>query len=92
MNQEAEAYLGRHRETPDLLVLDPPRAGLTPQLVQQILKLGAPEIRYLSCDPATLARDLGALSSRYELKEVSLFDLFPQTYHLESLVSLKRRD
>ena len=92
VNQEAEAYLGRHRERPDLLVLDPPRAGLTPQLVQQVLKLGAPEIRYLSCDPATLARDLGALASGYELKEVSLFDLFPQTYHLESLVSLKRRE
>lgn len=92
VNQEAEAFLARQQETPDLLVLDPPRAGLTPRLVQQTLALAAPEIRYLSCDPATLARDLGALAPRYEIAEVSLFDLFPQTYHLESLVRLKRRE
>ena len=92
VNQEAEAFLTRHRESPDLLVLDPPRAGLSPQLARQALTLAPLEIRYLSCDPATLARDLGALAPRYELTEVSLFDLFPQTYHLESLVRLKRRE
>lgn len=92
MNQEAEAFLTQSREAPGLLVLDPPRVGLSPGLVQQILALEAPEIRYLSCDPATLARDLGLLASRYEIADISLFDLFPQTYHLESLVRLKRRE
>ena len=92
VNQEAEVFLAQQHETPGLLVLDPPRAGLAQKLVQQILALGAPEIRYLSCDPATLARDLGALAMRYEIVEVCLFDLFPQTYHLESLVRLKRRE
>jgi 23S rRNA (uracil1939-C5)-methyltransferase len=91
VNQEAESFLAQHRETPDLLVLDPPRAGLSQQLVRQTLSLAPPEIRYLSCDPATLARDLGALSPGYEINEISLFDLFPQTYHLETLVRLKRR-
>jgi 23S rRNA (uracil1939-C5)-methyltransferase len=92
VNQDAEAYLAKHREKPDLLVLDPPRAGLSPQLVKQCLALAPPEIRYLSCDPATLARDLGALAPRYEIAEVSMFDLFPQTYHMETLVRLKRRE
>lgn len=92
INQEAEAFLAQNREMLDLLVLDPPRAGLSAQLVRQALTLAPPEIRYLSCDPATLARDLGALAPRYEIAEISLFDLFPQTYHLESLVRLKRRE
>jgi 23S rRNA (uracil1939-C5)-methyltransferase len=92
VNQEADTFLARCRESPDLIVLDPPRAGLTADVVRHLLlSVHAPEIRYLSCSPATLARDLAALTAGYEIAEVSLFDLFPQTYHLETLVRLKRR-
>ncbi len=92
VNQEAEPFLARCRQTPDLVVLDPPRAGLTAEIARHLLSLKAAEIRYLSCSPATLARDLAALAAGYEIAEVSLFDLFPQTYHLETLVRLKRRE
>lgn len=91
VNQEAEPFLARSRETPDMVVLDPPRAGLTAEIVRHLLSLRAPEIRYLSCSPATLARDLQWLATGYEITEVSLFDLFPQTYHLETLVRLRKR-
>jgi 23S rRNA (uracil1939-C5)-methyltransferase len=92
INQDVEPYLERNREFPDLVLLDPPRTGLSPKVIQRLAKLAAPEMRYISCDPATLARDLGALSSTYEIAGVDLFDLFPQTFHVESLVRLKRRE
>ncbi len=92
VNQDVEAFLQHNRETPDLVLLDPPRAGLSSQAVELLAKMAPLEIRYVSCDPATLARDLGALSPAYELVGVELFDLFPQTYHVESLVRLKRRE
>ena len=76
---------------PDLIVADPPRAGLGAETTSLLADLGAPAIVYVSCDPATLARDLRALlSSGYELSSVTLADLFPQTFHLESVVELRR--
>jgi 23S rRNA (uracil1939-C5)-methyltransferase len=76
---------------PDLIVVDPPRAGLGAETTSLLAELGAPAIVYVSCDPATLARDLRALlSSGYELSSVTLADLFPQTFHLESVVELRR--
>jgi len=71
---DAESFLARHKEPADLVVLDPPRAGLTPPAIQRLRDLGARrKSRILSCDPATLARDLAALTgaaapgSRYEM-------------------------
>jgi 23S rRNA (uracil1939-C5)-methyltransferase len=79
----------RHR--PDLVVLDPPRAGLGKALIRPLVELGAARIRYVSCDPATLARDLAPLlAAGYRVEEAHLFDLFPQTYHIESVLSLAR--
>jgi 23S rRNA (uracil1939-C5)-methyltransferase len=76
---------------PDLIVADPPRAGLGAETTSLLADLGAPANVYVSCDPATLARDLRALlSSGYELSSVTLADLFPQTFHLESVVELRR--
>lgn len=76
---------------PDLVVLDPPRAGLGEKVVQSLAKLGAKEITYVSCDPATLARDLaGLLAAGYRVHEIHLVDLFPQTYHVETVVHLTR--
>lgn len=102
-NEHAEEFLKKQQETPDLVILDPPRAGLGAEAAAQLARLGAQEIAYLSCDPPTLARDLAVLAGsdrkqetavapahKYEIAEVHLFDLFPQTFHIETLVRLRR--
>lgn len=102
-NEHAEDFLKKTKERPEFVVLDPPRAGLGAQTAAKLAELGASEIAYLSCDPSTLARDLAVLtnsarrpkeiaapSTRYELSEMHLFDLFPQTFHIETLVRLRR--
>jgi 23S rRNA (uracil1939-C5)-methyltransferase len=74
---------------PDLAVVDPPRSGLGERVARLLATLGAPRVAYVSCDPATLARDLvPMLGAGYRLEQVHLVDLFPQTYHLESVVHL----
>jgi 23S rRNA (uracil1939-C5)-methyltransferase len=94
---DAESFLARWSETPDLVVLDPPRAGVTAAALSRLAKLAPAAIAYLSCDPATLARDLAVLvgtaekPGRYLISEVHLVDIFPQTYHMEVLVRLLRR-
>ncbi len=76
---------------PDLIVADPPRTGLGGETTSLLAEVGAPAIVYVSCDPATLTRDLRALiDSGYALSSVTLVDLFPQTFHLESVVELRR--
>jgi 23S rRNA (uracil1939-C5)-methyltransferase len=71
---------------PDLLVADPPRAGLGRQTLAAIQALRPGAIAYISCDPATLARDAGALvQGGYHLRQITPFDLFPQTFHIESI-------
>jgi 23S rRNA (uracil1939-C5)-methyltransferase len=76
---------------PDLAVVDPPRTGLGEKVARLLVMLGAPRITYVSCDPATLARDLVILfAAGYQVKQAHLIDLFPQTYHLESVLKLKR--
>jgi len=88
-------YLRRNRELreprPDLIVLDPPRAGLGDEVTTLLNAIGAPKMVYVSCDPTTLARDLRALTiERYRIDKITLVDMFPQTYHLETLVELSR--
>jgi 23S rRNA (uracil1939-C5)-methyltransferase len=102
-NEHVEDFLKKTQEKPDLVVLDPPRAGLGAEAAQKLAELGVAEITYLSCDPSTLARDLAVLTDsprrpkeisapqfRYEITEMHLFDLFPQTFHIETLVRLRR--
>ena len=102
-NEHAEEFLRKTQEKPDFVSLDPPRAGLGTGAATALASLGAPEIAYLSCDPSTLARDLAVLTGsaqkkdgdvapavRYEISEMHLFDLFPQTFHIETLVRLRR--
>jgi 23S rRNA (uracil1939-C5)-methyltransferase len=74
---------------PDLVVVDPPRAGLEDRGARLLAGAGAPRLTYVSCDPATLARDLVPLQAAgYRVEQVHLIDLFPQTYHLEIVVHL----
>ena len=102
-NEHAEEYLKKTEDKPDFVVLDPPRAGLGAEAAEKLAELRAKEIVFLSCDPSTLARDLAVLTGsprkpkeitgpgiRYEITEMHLFDLFPQTFHIETLVRLRR--
>lgn len=79
------------RQTPDLIVVDPPRMGLGAEVVECLAAVAAPSVAYVSCDPATLARDLKALlASGYTIQSVAVADLFPQTFHLETVVQLRK--
>lgn len=76
---------------PDFIILDPPRAGLGDQVTTLLNAIHAPEMAYVSCDPATLARDLRQLTQeRYVVENITLVDMFPQTFHLETVVRLRR--
>ncbi|MGO9324405.1 MAG: class I SAM-dependent RNA methyltransferase [Terracidiphilus sp.] len=78
-------------ERPDLIVVDPPRMGLGAETTELLGQIGAPELVYVSCDPATLARDLRVLvGAGYRIERITLADLFPQTFHLETVVRLRR--
>jgi len=92
VNSDVEKLLLDWQERPDLVVLDPPRSGASPATLERLLALAPPRIHYLSCDPATLARDLALLvREKYRIAEIRLFDMFPQTFHIETLVKLDRR-
>jgi 23S rRNA (uracil1939-C5)-methyltransferase len=87
----AEEYLTKLDRAPDFLLLDPPRAGLGKIVVRRLSELKPPRITIVSCDPATLARDLAALlAAGYRLEKLTLVDLFPQTFHLETVARLAR--
>jgi 23S rRNA (uracil1939-C5)-methyltransferase len=76
---------------PDCVVVDPPRSGLGESVVRNLAGLGAQRVTYISCDPATVSRDLaGLLGHGYRIEQLHLVDLFPQTYHIESVFQLAR--
>jgi 23S rRNA (uracil1939-C5)-methyltransferase len=77
---------------PDVIITDPPRAGMSEQLVAKILEIGAPTVVYVSCNPATQARDLQWLDARYAVTRVQPVDMFPHTHHIENVVQLKLRE
>lgn len=77
------------RTRPDLVVLDPPRSGIGKAVTSFLVELKAPLVRYVSCDPSTLARDIAPLlAAGYHIEEAHLFDLFPETFHIESVMLL----
>ena len=92
IRQNSEAFLIEANEAPDFVLADPPRAGLGAAAVTRLLELGPPKIVIVACDPATLARDLAGLKARYEIERLAMVDLFPQTFHIETIVGLARRD
>jgi 23S rRNA (uracil1939-C5)-methyltransferase len=88
-----EDYLGSRlmRKSLDLVVMDPPRTGVGKAVVRSLVELRIPRVRYVSCDPATLARDIAPmLAAGYHIEEAHLFDLFPETFHIESVMLLAR--
>ena len=74
---------------PDVIITDPPRAGMHQDVVDMLLKIEAKKIVYVSCNPATQARDLGWLDSKYKVTKVQPVDMFPQTHHVENVVLLE---
>jgi 23S rRNA (uracil1939-C5)-methyltransferase len=87
----AEDVISRLEVKPDIVLVDPPRAGLEKRVVDGILKMNPKVIAYVSCDPSTLARDAARLiNGEYKLKQVAPFDLFPQTFHIESISFFER--
>ncbi|BBO73665.1 putative RNA methyltransferase [Desulfosarcina widdelii] len=77
--------------TPDLLVIDPPRAGMHKDVLKQVCRMGPEKIVYVSCNPATMARDMLELKADYTLEEVQPVDMFPHTFHIESVARLVRK-
>jgi 23S rRNA (uracil1939-C5)-methyltransferase len=78
--------------SPDVIITDPPRMGMHEKLTRKILDIGAPLIVYVSCNPATQARDLALLDEKYEVTAIRPVDMFPHTLHIENVAQLKRRD
>ena len=83
-----DAFFAAHGK-PDVIITDPPRAGMHEKLVKKILEIAAPTIVYVSCNPATQARDLRLLDEKYVVTKVQSVDMFPHTHHIENVVQLK---
>ncbi|MBW2740594.1 MAG: 23S rRNA (uracil(1939)-C(5))-methyltransferase RlmD, partial [Deltaproteobacteria bacterium] len=77
-----------HVKKPDVMIIDPPRVGMHKNVVKQILDMDPDRIIYVSCNPATMARDLGMIKDNYKVLEVQPVDMFPHTYHIESVARL----
>lgn len=84
------AFIKQHGR-PDVIITDPPRAGMHERAVRFLLECGARRIVYVSCNPATQARDIHLLASRYEVARVQPVDMFPHTHHVESVALLEQR-
>ncbi|MBY0506524.1 MAG: class I SAM-dependent RNA methyltransferase [Bryobacteraceae bacterium] len=92
VQKAVEFYLEKFEGRPDLILADPPRVGLGKKTVEHLVRVKAPEICLVSCDPTTLARDAaGLVAGGYEITSLTMADLFPQTYHLEAIVRLRLR-
>jgi 23S rRNA (uracil1939-C5)-methyltransferase len=96
--ENCEFILGDIRENlsllkiqPEVIIIDPPRAGMHQDVLSRVLEIGAERIVYVSCNPATLARDLGLMQKQYHVSEIQPVDMFPHTYHVECVAKLSRR-
>jgi 23S rRNA (uracil1939-C5)-methyltransferase len=87
--EQTEVFLAKAKTAPDFALADPPRAGLGKGVTARLAELHPPVLVIVACDPATLARDLAALQPVYEIERITLVDLFPQTFHLETIVRLR---
>ncbi|GFK93451.1 23S rRNA (uracil-C(5))-methyltransferase RlmCD [Fundidesulfovibrio magnetotacticus] len=89
---DVKLVLARRKDIPHAAVLDPPRAGLDPKALQALAQARPPRVVYVSCNPSTLARDLGRLAPAYRVERVTPVDLFPHTPHIECVARLTRAD
>ncbi len=85
-----DAFFAKHGR-PDVVITDPPRAGMHEKLVEKLLEMEAPLIVYVSCNPATQARDLKLLDAKYTVEKLQPVDMFPHTHHIENVAQLKLR-
>ena len=85
------SFISKHGQ-PDIIITDPPRAGMHPDVVQTILQASPERIVYVSCNSATQARDLQMMDSAYEVIAVQPVDMFPHTHHVENIVLLRKRE
>jgi len=85
------AFAERHGK-PDIVITDPPRAGMHEDVVKMLIELSAPKLIYVSCNPSTQARDVKLLDEYYELVKIKPVDMFPHTHHIENVALLKLRD
>ena len=85
-----DAFFAQHGK-PDVIITDPPRAGMTESLIRKMLEMEAGLIVYVSCNPATQARDLNLLDEKYQVTRIQPVDMFPHTHHIENVVQLKLR-
>ena len=86
-----EEFIAEHGQ-PDLIITDPPRAGMHTDVIDVILKAKPKRIVYVSCNPATQARDLQLMSGKYQIDDIQPVDMFPHTHHVENIVSLKLKE
>jgi len=85
-----DGFFAEHGQ-PDVIITDPPRAGMHEKLVRKLLDIAAPTVVYVSCNPATQARDLQLLDEKYRVEKIQPVDMFPHTHHIENVVQLKLR-
>lgn len=83
-----DAFIAEHGR-PDVIITDPPRAGMSPDLVKKIIEMAPPLVVYVSCNPATQARDLNMMKDHYEVTRIRPVDMFPHTHHIENVVQLR---
>ena len=88
--RKALSKLIAEREKPDLIVLDPPRDGLSKKIILRIVELAPSKIAYVSCNPTTVARDLKTLSEKYRILSIQPIDMFPHTYHIETITVMEK--
>jgi len=86
----SDDFLSRHGK-PDVIILDPPRAGVHPKVINALKDANPCRIVYVSCNPATQARDINLLSTHFELTRIQPVDMFPHTHHVENVVLMERK-
>ena len=88
--EDAKKIIKKMKYKPNIIIVDPPRSGLFKGMINDLIKFNAQKIIYVSCDPITLSRDLKELSNYYKIQEVQPIDMFPNTYHVETIVLLQK--
>ena len=91
LQEQTAEFLAAQDQAPDFVLADPPRSGLEKAVTGHLLRLKPKEIAIVACDPATLARDLAVLTAEYNLESLTILDLFPQTFHIETVARLTLR-